>query len=301
MASSSAATESQAAQDQLAAAATSLGPRATALYKIYGEALGHTIKSIGYDHFASCFPTPAKYCPDSLRRVWAQMIGRFEELARVSATKTRRRSYLSRFVAGPRWLCWLSPLSPSLHENTGKSFLWGDFICEWSMVALRAASCHGACSHAKPARCSSRLAKTQGLPRPSSASLFLHFLDIGNYCRSCTPRLISKSTCIYQSEFEDILRERDAVRLLDGLDRLVVEASKRKQASESASGGAAIDIPIAYKQPPPPPPPPPFPFFLFSPMLVGNHRARPPRKVSPRRGGSNAMHTWSSFGPSYCP
>lgn len=64
-------------------AASTPGPRATALHSIYNEALNHTVKSISYEHFASCFPTPAKYCPDSLRRVWSQMMGRFEELSRV--------------------------------------------------------------------------------------------------------------------------------------------------------------------------------------------------------------------------
>ena len=119
------------------------------------------------------------------------------------------------------------------------------------MVALHAASCHWKCSHAELATCSSWLARTQGLPRSSFASLFLLLIDIGKYCHSCTLRLMLRLTCIYQGEFEDILRERDAVRLLDGLDQLVVEASKRKQASESASGGAATATPIAYNPPPP--------------------------------------------------
>ncbi len=62
------------------------GHRATALQNIYNEALTHTVKSITYDRFAACFPTPATYCPDSLKKVWSQMMGRFEELAKVILT-----------------------------------------------------------------------------------------------------------------------------------------------------------------------------------------------------------------------
>ncbi|KAI9788299.1 MAG: hypothetical protein M1816_006984 [Peltula sp. TS41687] len=58
------------------------GHRASALQNIFNEALVHTLKTISYDHFAACFPTPARACPDSLRAVWQQMVGRFEELAR---------------------------------------------------------------------------------------------------------------------------------------------------------------------------------------------------------------------------
>lgn len=59
------------------------GHRASALQNIFNEALVHTLKTISYENFAACFPTPARACPDSLRAVWQQMIGRFEELARV--------------------------------------------------------------------------------------------------------------------------------------------------------------------------------------------------------------------------
>ncbi|KAI9882287.1 MAG: hypothetical protein M1823_005965 [Watsoniomyces obsoletus] len=58
------------------------GHRATALQNIYNEALTHTVKTITYDRFAACFPTPAAYCPESLKKVWSQMMGRFEELAK---------------------------------------------------------------------------------------------------------------------------------------------------------------------------------------------------------------------------
>ncbi|KAI9854864.1 MAG: hypothetical protein M1824_006554 [Vezdaea acicularis] len=58
------------------------GPRALALQKIYNEALAHTLKTCSYANFSSCFPTPAKYVPDSLHKLWAQMVGRLEELAK---------------------------------------------------------------------------------------------------------------------------------------------------------------------------------------------------------------------------
>ncbi|KAI9813380.1 MAG: hypothetical protein M1826_002499 [Phylliscum demangeonii] len=58
------------------------GHRAQRLQTIFHEALAHTIKTISYEHFASCFPTVAAACPDSLRAVWQQMRARFEELAR---------------------------------------------------------------------------------------------------------------------------------------------------------------------------------------------------------------------------
>lgn len=75
----------QAPSQETITAATSITPgrRATALQTIYHEALAHTVKTISYESFASCFPTPARYCPNSLRAVWKQMMGRFEELAKV--------------------------------------------------------------------------------------------------------------------------------------------------------------------------------------------------------------------------
>lgn len=55
------------------------GPRATALKKIYTSALQSTLKSNSYPNFASCFPTPAKYCPTALEGVWRQLNARLEE------------------------------------------------------------------------------------------------------------------------------------------------------------------------------------------------------------------------------
>lgn len=55
------------------------GPRATALQKIYTSALQSTLKANSYPNFASCFPTPAKYCPTALEGVWRQLNTRLEE------------------------------------------------------------------------------------------------------------------------------------------------------------------------------------------------------------------------------
>ena len=81
------------------AAPTSItrGARATALTNIFNEALAHTRRTCSYDNFAACFPTPARYCANSLRALWAQMMERFELHAKVSLnaragmTRPRRR------------------------------------------------------------------------------------------------------------------------------------------------------------------------------------------------------------------
>ncbi|KAI9681433.1 MAG: hypothetical protein M1817_002717 [Caeruleum heppii] len=57
------------------------GPRALALRRIYSEALTHTLKTLSYARFAQCFPTPARYCPESLRGLWDQMVKKLEGAA----------------------------------------------------------------------------------------------------------------------------------------------------------------------------------------------------------------------------
>jgi hypothetical protein len=52
------------------------GPRATALQKLYGDAIAHVLKTCSYSNFASCFPTPAKQVPDSLRHLHEQFTDR---------------------------------------------------------------------------------------------------------------------------------------------------------------------------------------------------------------------------------
>ena len=55
------------------------GPRAAALQKVFAGALTASLKTNSYANFSSCFPTPAKHCPDALEGVWAQMNTRLEQ------------------------------------------------------------------------------------------------------------------------------------------------------------------------------------------------------------------------------
>ncbi|KAI9769328.1 MAG: hypothetical protein M1839_003751 [Geoglossum umbratile] len=61
---------------------SSPGRRATALQTIFTNALSHTIKTVNYDNFASCFPTPARHCPGFLYKLWSQLLGAFEARAK---------------------------------------------------------------------------------------------------------------------------------------------------------------------------------------------------------------------------
>ncbi|KAI9706152.1 MAG: hypothetical protein M1820_004913 [Bogoriella megaspora] len=49
---------------------TTPGPRATALQKIFSDALTHTLSACSYANFAACFPTPARYAAESLEGLW---------------------------------------------------------------------------------------------------------------------------------------------------------------------------------------------------------------------------------------
>lgn len=55
------------------------GPRATALQKVFTQALSSAIKANSYANFSACFPTPAMYCPTALEAVWKQINTRLEE------------------------------------------------------------------------------------------------------------------------------------------------------------------------------------------------------------------------------
>ena len=48
------------------------GPRATALQKLYADAIAHVLKTCSYNNFASCFPTPAKEVPGSIKHLHEQ-------------------------------------------------------------------------------------------------------------------------------------------------------------------------------------------------------------------------------------
>ncbi|KEF59560.1 uncharacterized protein A1O9_04405 [Exophiala aquamarina CBS 119918] len=59
--------------------ATTPGPRAAALQKVFAGALASSIKANSYANFSACFPTPAKYCPTAMGGVWKQLNTRLEE------------------------------------------------------------------------------------------------------------------------------------------------------------------------------------------------------------------------------
>jgi kinetochore protein NNF1 len=58
---------------------TEPGPRATALRKVFNNALTATLKANSYPNFSACFPTPAQYCPQALEGVWKQLNAKLEE------------------------------------------------------------------------------------------------------------------------------------------------------------------------------------------------------------------------------
>jgi kinetochore protein NNF1 len=64
--------------------ATAPGPRATALQKLYSDAIAHVLKTCSYNNFASCFPTPAKEVPDSIRHLHEQFTERLGAVMRMN-------------------------------------------------------------------------------------------------------------------------------------------------------------------------------------------------------------------------
>ena len=61
---------------------TEPGPRAQNLNKVFTGALGHTVSTCSYAHFASCFPTAASYNKPLLESVWRQVQGMIESRSR---------------------------------------------------------------------------------------------------------------------------------------------------------------------------------------------------------------------------
>jgi kinetochore protein NNF1 len=59
--------------------ASTPGPRAARLQKVFAGALSSSIKANSYANFSACFPTPATYCPTALEGVWKQLNARLEE------------------------------------------------------------------------------------------------------------------------------------------------------------------------------------------------------------------------------
>jgi hypothetical protein len=59
------------------------GPRATRFQEAYASSLAHTLSRIGWDNFATCYPTVAARAPDTLRHVQKQMVERLGVLCEV--------------------------------------------------------------------------------------------------------------------------------------------------------------------------------------------------------------------------
>ncbi|KAK0283829.1 hypothetical protein LTR35_006288 [Friedmanniomyces endolithicus] len=58
------------------------GPRATALHKLYNDAITHLLKTLTYPHFAACFPTPSLAVPGSMKALHAQFTAKLGEQLR---------------------------------------------------------------------------------------------------------------------------------------------------------------------------------------------------------------------------
>lgn len=58
------------------------GPRATALQKLYGDAIAHVLKTCNYTNFSSCFPTAAQNVPGSLKFLHEQFTEKLGESMR---------------------------------------------------------------------------------------------------------------------------------------------------------------------------------------------------------------------------
>ncbi|KAL2357134.1 Nnf1-domain-containing protein [Cryomyces antarcticus] len=58
------------------------GPRATALQKVFADALSHSLKTCSYSNFAACFPTAARYVPEALEGLWRDFVERLGGVCR---------------------------------------------------------------------------------------------------------------------------------------------------------------------------------------------------------------------------
>lgn len=63
---------------------------------------------------------------------------------------------------------------------------------------------------------------------------------------SIRTQIVEQLDRTWRSNFEEILKKRDVIRALNGLDQCVEEAKKRKKrAEESAKDGAPVEVPVA--------------------------------------------------------
>ena len=58
------------------------GPRATALQKLYSDAIAHVLRTCNYNNFSACFPTPAREVPGSLQILHEQFTEKLGESMR---------------------------------------------------------------------------------------------------------------------------------------------------------------------------------------------------------------------------
>ncbi|EME87515.1 uncharacterized protein MYCFIDRAFT_128903 [Pseudocercospora fijiensis CIRAD86] len=58
------------------------GPRATALQKLYHDAIAHVLKTCNYTNFSSCFPTPSRQVPGSVKLLHEQFTEKLGESMR---------------------------------------------------------------------------------------------------------------------------------------------------------------------------------------------------------------------------
>ncbi|KAM3415607.1 Kinetochore-associated protein NNF1 [Cercospora zeina] len=58
------------------------GPRATALQKLYNDAINHVLKTCSSTNFAACFPTPAREVPEAVKYLHEQFTQKFGESMR---------------------------------------------------------------------------------------------------------------------------------------------------------------------------------------------------------------------------
>ncbi|KAF1827922.1 Nnf1-domain-containing protein, partial [Dissoconium aciculare CBS 342.82] len=62
--------------------ASAPGPRATALQKLYNDAVAHVLRVCNYGNFASCFPTPAAQVPGAVRNLHEQFTAKLGDVLR---------------------------------------------------------------------------------------------------------------------------------------------------------------------------------------------------------------------------
>ncbi|KAK4574369.1 hypothetical protein LTR86_002131 [Recurvomyces mirabilis] len=55
------------------------GPRATALQKLYSDAIAHVLKTCSLANFSACFPTPAGHVPEAMRQLHEQFTAKLGE------------------------------------------------------------------------------------------------------------------------------------------------------------------------------------------------------------------------------